>query len=102
MTGRSADLVRRALARDPALRHFIPINQDISLAERPITVDQGTNTLVGRDRARAAACVDAILRDGGKRGRVPELWDGRASQRIAADLAAWLAVRTQSGVAVAL
>jgi UDP-N-acetylglucosamine 2-epimerase (non-hydrolysing) len=69
--------------------------------ERPITVDEGTNTLVGRDRARAAACVDAILRDDGKRGRVPELWDGRASQRIAADLAAWLAVRAQSGVAVA-
>ena len=45
--------------------------------ERPITVEQGTNTLVGRDRARVRACVDDILRTGGKRGRMPELWDGR-------------------------
>ena len=68
--------------------------------ERPITVEQGTNTLVGRDRARAAACVDEILRDGGKRGRVPELWDGRAAERIAADLAQWLVRTRPRGVAV--
>lgn len=55
--------------------------------ERPITVAEGTNTLVGRDGALALACVDGILRDGGKRGRVPEGWDGRAADRIAADLA---------------
>jgi len=60
--------------------------------ERPITVDEGTNTLVGRDRARVALCVDEILRTGGKRGRVPELWDGRTAQRIAAHLESWLAV----------
>jgi UDP-N-acetylglucosamine 2-epimerase (non-hydrolysing) len=58
--------------------------------ERPITVEQGTNTVVGRDRARVLACVDDILRNGGKRGRVPELWDGHAAERIADDLAAWL------------
>lgn len=58
--------------------------------ERPITVEQGTNTLVGRN-------IDAIRRQAGeilagrsKRGRVPELWDGRAAERIAADLASWL------------
>ena len=60
--------------------------------ERPVTVEQGTNTLVGRDRARALACVDEILRTGGKRGRRPELWDGHAAERIANDLAAWLGV----------
>jgi len=60
--------------------------------ERPVTVEQGTNTLVGRDRARALACVDEILRTGGKRGRRPELWDGHAAERIATDLAAWLGV----------
>ena len=61
--------------------------------ERPITVSQGTNTLVGRDRMRAAACLDEILQSGGKRGRVPELWDGDAAGRIAADLEQWLARR---------
>jgi UDP-N-acetylglucosamine 2-epimerase (non-hydrolysing) len=60
--------------------------------ERPITVDQGTNTLVGRSRVLAMECVDDILRTGGKRGRTPELWDGRAAERIAADLRAWLGV----------
>jgi UDP-N-acetylglucosamine 2-epimerase (non-hydrolysing) len=58
--------------------------------ERPITLEQGTNTLVGRDAGRARECVEAILSNGGKRGRIPELWDGRASQRIAEDLDEWL------------
>jgi len=58
--------------------------------ERPITVEQGTNTLVGRDEAATRAGVDAILAGHGKRGRVPELWDGHAAERIAADLFAWL------------
>jgi UDP-N-acetylglucosamine 2-epimerase (non-hydrolysing) len=61
--------------------------------ERPITVEQGTNTVIGRDRALAMNCVDEILRSGGKRGRIPELWDGRAAERIAAHLAGWLAQR---------
>jgi len=61
--------------------------------ERPITVSQGTNTLVGRDRARMADAVDDIVRTGGKRGRVPELWDGRAAGRIAEHLAQWLPMR---------
>jgi UDP-N-acetylglucosamine 2-epimerase (non-hydrolysing) len=51
--------------------------------ERPVTVTEGTNQLVGRDRARILALVDETLRGGGKRGRVPELWDGRAAERIA-------------------
>jgi UDP-N-acetylglucosamine 2-epimerase (non-hydrolysing) len=61
--------------------------------ERMITVEQGTNTLVGRDRFAIVRGVDEILAGGGKRGRVPELWDGRAAERIAADLAQWLAQR---------
>jgi UDP-N-acetylglucosamine 2-epimerase (non-hydrolysing) len=55
--------------------------------ERPITVEQGTNTLVGTDPAAIRACVDDILDRGGKRGRVPERWDGHAAERIAAIIA---------------
>ena len=58
--------------------------------ERPITIEQGTNTLVGRNRRLALECVDQILNASGKRGRTPELWDGHAAERIADDLAAWL------------
>jgi len=64
--------------------------------ERPITVEQGTNTLVGRDRALILRLADEILAAGGKRGRAPELWDGRAAERIAAHVAGWLATRPVS------
>jgi UDP-N-acetylglucosamine 2-epimerase (non-hydrolysing) len=55
--------------------------------ERPITVAEGTNTVVGTDPARILAAVEDILATGGKRGRRPELWDGHAAERIAAVLA---------------
>jgi UDP-N-acetylglucosamine 2-epimerase (non-hydrolysing) len=58
--------------------------------ERPITVEQGTNTMVGRDRAAILTGVDDILAGRGKRGRVPEYWDGHAADRIASDLWRWL------------
>ena len=58
--------------------------------ERPITAEQGTNTLVGRDPQAIRDGVAEILRGDGKRGRVPELWDGHAADRIAADLWQWL------------
>lgn len=58
--------------------------------ERPITVEQGTNTLVGRDREAILTGTSEILAGRGKRGRVPELWDGHAAERIAEDLLAWL------------
>jgi UDP-N-acetylglucosamine 2-epimerase (non-hydrolysing) len=61
--------------------------------ERPITVDEGTNTIVGRDAALTLRLVDEILAGGGKRGRVPELWDGRAAERIAAHLGGWITAR---------
>jgi UDP-N-acetylglucosamine 2-epimerase (non-hydrolysing) len=61
--------------------------------ERPITVEQGTNTLVGRDPQAIRKGVGEILSGTGKTGRVPELWDGRAAERIAADLSPWLLAR---------
>jgi len=50
--------------------------------ERPITVTEGTNTLVGSGPKRIVDETMRILQGGGKAGRVPELWDGRASERI--------------------
>ncbi|MEO9041780.1 MAG: UDP-N-acetylglucosamine 2-epimerase (non-hydrolyzing) [Rhodoferax sp.] len=61
--------------------------------ERPITIEQGTNTLVGRDRNAIVAAVEEILAGRGKRGRLPELWDGHTAERIAADLYQWLVLR---------
>lgn len=58
--------------------------------ERPITLSEGTSTLVGNRPEAIAAAYDDFRRTGGKRGRVPALWDGRAAERIAAELAAWL------------
>jgi len=64
--------------------------------ERPITIEQGTNSLVGRDRRLTLELVDEILATGGKRGRTPELWDGKAAERIAIHLAGWLAERAST------
>lgn len=62
--------------------------------ERPITVEQGTNTVIGIDDALFVRSLDDILATGGKRGRVPEYWDGHAAERIAADLHDWLLQRS--------
>jgi UDP-N-acetylglucosamine 2-epimerase (non-hydrolysing) len=49
--------------------------------ERPITIEQGTNTLVPD---RSCACILGAARAGrGKRGRVPAKWDGHTAERIA-------------------
>jgi UDP-N-acetylglucosamine 2-epimerase (non-hydrolysing) len=58
--------------------------------ERPVTVEQGTNTIVGQDRAHILAVVNDILDNGGKKGRVPELWDGKAAERIKRIMNEWL------------
>ena len=51
--------------------------------ERPITIDEGTNILLGSDANAIVPAVDDILATGGKQGRVPALWDGRAADRVA-------------------
>jgi len=51
--------------------------------ERPITVTEGTNTIVGTSAEQIRSCFADIVATGGKRGRVPSLWDGRAAERIA-------------------
>ncbi|QPK63296.1 UDP-N-acetylglucosamine 2-epimerase (non-hydrolyzing) [Methylomonas sp. LL1] len=54
--------------------------------ERPITVTEGTNTIVGTDTNKIMQCVDDVLISGGKSGRIPEYWDGRAAKRIVEEI----------------
>jgi UDP-N-acetylglucosamine 2-epimerase (non-hydrolysing) len=61
--------------------------------ERPVTVSQGTNVLVGSDPARIRAEAQKVLRGEGKHGRVPDQWDGLAARRIVEILARELAAR---------
>ncbi len=58
--------------------------------ERPITIAEGTNTLVGPDPAAILAAFGEVMANGGKTGRIPEYWDGRAAMRIAHTLKGWL------------
>lgn len=51
--------------------------------ERPITIEHGTNVLVGTSPQALLAAVDDVLTNGGKKGRIPHLWDGKAAERIA-------------------
>jgi UDP-N-acetylglucosamine 2-epimerase (non-hydrolysing) len=50
--------------------------------ERPITVTQGTNRIVGLDPDAVGAAWDDIRRGAWPRGRLPPLWDGKAGERI--------------------
>jgi UDP-N-acetylglucosamine 2-epimerase (non-hydrolysing) len=61
--------------------------------ERPVTVSEGTNVLVGREPERIWPEVLKILSGESKAGRVPALWDGRAAERIADALEAFVAGR---------
>jgi len=58
--------------------------------ERPITVTQGTNTVVGSDASLIMNAVTDVLATGGKRGRIPELWEGGTALRIRAVIQQWL------------
>ncbi|HVZ59747.1 MAG TPA: UDP-N-acetylglucosamine 2-epimerase (non-hydrolyzing) [Terriglobales bacterium] len=54
-----------------------------SNTERPVTVDMGTNILIGQDFGRLRVELSKILKGQGKASTVPPLWDGLASERIA-------------------
>jgi UDP-N-acetylglucosamine 2-epimerase (non-hydrolysing) len=50
--------------------------------ERPITLTEGTNRLVGTDTAAILGGFKAALGQS-PRARIPRLWDGQVSMRIA-------------------
>ena len=50
--------------------------------ERPVTVSEGTNRLIGLDLTRLATAIDEVLSGEIIDGRTPELWDGQAAARI--------------------
>jgi UDP-N-acetylglucosamine 2-epimerase (non-hydrolysing) len=56
--------------------------------ERPVTIREGTNVLAGVTRAGIVAGLAEARRKAAAGTRVPELWDGRAGERIAALLTA--------------
>jgi len=51
--------------------------------ERPITVTEGTNTIVGTDKNLIISLSKEVIENGGKSGRIPDLWDGKTAARIA-------------------
>ncbi|MTV36405.1 non-hydrolyzing UDP-N-acetylglucosamine 2-epimerase [Duganella radicis] len=63
--------------------------------ERPVTVSEGSNAIAGRDPSVILALCRDILRYGGKVGRIPQYWDGRAAERVAAVTTTWLQNRRE-------
>jgi UDP-N-acetylglucosamine 2-epimerase (non-hydrolysing) len=50
--------------------------------ERPETITEGTNVLIGTDPTRLGPEIGKMVRREWKNGTIPELWDGKAAERI--------------------
>jgi UDP-N-acetylglucosamine 2-epimerase (non-hydrolysing) len=50
--------------------------------ERPVTISDGTNLLVGTAPAKIVAVARDVLAGKSKGGRIPPMWDGQAAKRI--------------------
>lgn len=57
--------------------------------ERPVTVLQGTNFLIGRNMERLRELFLDVLAGRSKTGSIPPLWDGQAGTRIAREVVHW-------------
>jgi len=55
--------------------------------ERPVTVEIGTNVMVSPDTDQILTETKKIITGHGKKGQIPELWDGKAAERIVKILA---------------
>jgi UDP-N-acetylglucosamine 2-epimerase (non-hydrolysing) len=60
----------------------VPILTAREGTERPITVDEGTNTIIGNDLAKAKKYIEEIIANKYKRGKNIEKWDGQTAKRI--------------------
>jgi UDP-N-acetylglucosamine 2-epimerase (non-hydrolysing) len=58
--------------------------------ERPVTVERGTSRLVGNDPDRIRSAFADVMARRWPGGQEIPLWDGRAGERVARELAAWL------------
>jgi UDP-N-acetylglucosamine 2-epimerase (non-hydrolysing) len=64
--------------------------------ERPITISEGTNRLIGADPGAIVPAMEAILAGDVPPRRAPALWDGEAGARIASVIADAMSGRLDS------
>jgi UDP-N-acetylglucosamine 2-epimerase (non-hydrolysing) len=67
--------------------------------ERPVTVTDGTNRVVGTRAADIISGVDEALASTSASRRIPDLWDGRAAERIARVIDRFLFARATEAIA---
>lgn len=58
--------------------------------ERPATITEGTNTLMGFDYDKAVHEAEKVFQGKYKKGSIPEMWDGKAAERIAKIIADYI------------
>ena len=51
--------------------------------ERPSTISNGTNHLIGTNTSKAFNVIMKIISGKKKKGKIPEKWDGNSGKRIA-------------------
>ena len=68
--------------------------------ERPVTIEQGSNRLVGTDPTAIREAFETVMAGNWPEARRPELWDGRAGQRIAEVIERWMGPKSASRDAV--